>query len=58
MHKIQGLWKLIAGLLVNSTVPIKIIGDKSLSKRDFKRIAIPLSQFGQPLISKIILVYP
>jgi 3-phosphoshikimate 1-carboxyvinyltransferase len=27
-------------------VPIKIIGDKSLSKRDFRRIADPLSKFG------------
>ena len=27
-------------------MPIKIIGDKSLSKRDFRRIADPLSKFG------------
>ena len=25
---------------------IKLIGDKSLSKRDFKRVAKPLSRFG------------
>ena len=31
------LGRLILGLLVN-TYPIKLIGDKSLSKRDFKRI--------------------
>ena len=31
------LGRLILGLLVNTTYPIKVIGDKSLSKRDFKR---------------------
>ena len=36
------LSRLIAGLLVNSPYPIKIVGDKSLSRRDFKRIAYPL----------------
>ena len=40
------LGRLILGFLVNSKNPIKIIGDKSLSKRDFKRIAKPLSKFG------------
>ena len=40
------LGRLILGLLVNTTYPIKIIGDKSLSKRDFKRITDPLSRFG------------
>jgi len=40
------LGRLIPGLLMDSPVPIKIIGDKSLSKRDFKRIADPLSKFG------------
>ncbi len=35
------LGRLILGLLVNSTKAIKLIGDKSLSKRDFKRIAEP-----------------
>jgi 3-phosphoshikimate 1-carboxyvinyltransferase len=38
--------RLIMGLLVNSPVEIKIIGDKSLSKRDFKRVADPLKKFG------------
>jgi 3-phosphoshikimate 1-carboxyvinyltransferase len=38
--------RLILGLLINSTVPIKLIGDKSLSKRDFERISNPLSKFG------------
>tara|TARA_Y100001970_G_scaffold28554_1_gene35034 strand:+ start:946 stop:2265 length:1320 start_codon:yes stop_codon:yes gene_type:complete len=40
------LGRLILGLLINTTYPIKIIGDKSLSKRDFKRIADPLTKFG------------
>ena len=34
------------GLLIDTPHPIKIIGDKSLSKRDFKRITDPLSKFG------------
>ena len=40
------LGRLILGLLVDSPTPIKIVGDKSLSKRDFKRIVDPLSKFG------------
>ena len=40
------LGRLILGLIIDSQVPIKIIGDKSLSKRDFKRISDPLSKFG------------
>ena len=40
------LGRLILGLLVNTTYPIKLIGDKSLSKRDFKRISDPLEKFG------------
>ena len=40
------LGRLILGLLVNSPHPIKLIGDKSLSKRDFSRVSIPLSKFG------------
>ena len=40
------LGRLILGLLINSTETIKLIGDKSLSKRDFKRVAAPLSKFG------------
>ena len=38
--------RLILGLLINSKYSIKLIGDKSLSKRDFKRISDPLSEFG------------
>jgi len=40
------LGRLILGFLINSSFPIKLIGDKSLSKRDFKRIADPLTKFG------------
>ena len=40
------LGRLILGLLVNSPQPINLIGDKSLSKRDFKRVSDPLSKFG------------
>ena len=40
------LGRLIMGLLVDSKYKIKIIGDKSLSKRDFNRIAKPLKKFG------------
>ena len=40
------LGRLILGLLINTTHPIKMIGDKSLSKRDFKRITDPLTKFG------------
>ncbi len=40
------LGRLILGLLINASNPIKLIGDKSLSKRDFKRISDPLSKFG------------
>ena len=40
------LGRLLLGLLINTTYPIKIVGDKSLSKRDFKRISDPLSRFG------------
>ena len=38
--------RLILGLLVKSPNAIKLVGDKSLSKRDFKRITSPLKQFG------------
>ncbi len=40
------LGRLILGFLVNTPHPIKIYGDKSLSKRDFKRVSDPLSNFG------------
>ncbi len=40
------LGRLILGFLINTTNKIKLIGDKSLSKRDFKRVSDPLSKFG------------
>ena len=40
------LGRLILGILINSPEKIKLIGDRSLSKRDFKRISDPLSKFG------------
>ena len=40
------LSRLILGFLINTNNQIKLIGDKSLSKRDFKRISEPLSKFG------------
>ena len=40
------LGRLILGILINTPYPIKLIGDESLSKRDFKRISDPLSKFG------------
>ena len=40
------LGRLILGLLINTPYKIKLIGDKSLSKRDFKRISDPLTKFG------------
>ena len=36
----------VLGLLVHSNKQIKLIGDQSLSKRDFKRITEPLEKFG------------
>ena len=43
------LARLITGLLINSPYKIIIRGDKSLSKRDFNRIAEPLKKFGANL---------
>jgi len=40
------LGRLILGLLVKSPQKIKLIGDKSLSKRDFSRVTLPLEKFG------------
>ena len=40
------LGRLILGILIDAKYPIKLVGDSSLSKRDFKRITDPLSQFG------------
>ena len=40
------LGRLILGILIDASNPIKLIGDNSLSKRDFKRISDPLTKFG------------
>ena len=40
------LGRLLLGLLVHSNKKIKLLGDKSLSKRDFSRVTKPLQQFG------------
>ena len=40
------LGRLILGILINTPYPIRLIGDESLSKRDFKRVTDPLSKFG------------
>ena len=40
------LGRLLLGLIINSPNVIKLTGDKSLSRRDFKRVTDPLSKFG------------
>ncbi len=40
------LGRLILGLLINTSHKITLIGDKSLSKRDFSRVSAPLGKFG------------
>ena len=45
------LGRLIMGLLIHSKSKIKIIGDKSLSKRDFLRVINPLKKFGADIKS-------
>jgi len=40
------LGRLILGLLIKSPHKVKLIGDKSLSQRDFSRVAIPLEKLG------------
>ena len=46
------LARLILGLLVKSKFKIRLIGDKSLSKRDFSRVIKPLKLFGANIKSK------
>ena len=46
------LARCILGLLAGINKKIKIIGDKSLSKRDFSRVIKPLSLFGVRVDSK------
>ena len=43
--------RLILGLLVNSQNIITILGDKSLSRRDFSRVADPLKLFGAKIFT-------
>ena len=45
------LGRLILGLLIKSPQKIKMIGDKSLSKRDFSRVTVPLRRFGAKFYS-------
>jgi len=40
------LGRLILGLLIKSPNKIKLVGDNSLSKRDFSRVTKPLQEFG------------
>ena len=40
------LGRLILGMLIKAPKKIRLIGDKSLSKRDFSRVTIPLEKFG------------
>ena len=47
------LGRLILGLLIKSPKKIKIIGDNSLSKRDFSRVTIPLGDFGAKFYYKV-----
>ena len=47
------LGRLILGLLIKSTKKIKLIGDKSLSKRDFSRVTEPLKKFGAKFQFKV-----
>jgi len=47
------LGRLILGLLIKSPQKIKLVGDKSLSKRDFSRVTTPLKKFGVKFNYKI-----
>ena len=40
------LGRLVLGILIDTPYKIKLIGDKSLSKRDFFRVTEPLSRYG------------
>tara|TARA_B110001452_G_scaffold266796_1_gene274630 strand:- start:331 stop:1647 length:1317 start_codon:yes stop_codon:yes gene_type:complete len=46
------LGRLLMGLLVHADKKVKLIGDKSLSKRDFSRVIDPLKNFGAKFNSK------
>ena len=51
------LARLIAALLIKSPYKIKLIGDKSLKRRDFKRVIEPLNKFGATFIQKTNIIY-
>ncbi len=46
------LGRLLLGLLVHANKKIKLIGDESLSKRDFSRVTDPLNKFGATFFYK------
>ncbi len=46
------LARLILGLLVRSKFQVKLVGDKSLSKRDFSRVVKPLRHMGANIKSR------
>ena len=46
------LARLIFGLLINSKNSVILKGDKSLSKRDFSRVILPMKKFGLNIFSK------
>ena len=46
------LGRLILGLLIKSPHKIKVLGDKSLSKRDFSRVTDPLNKSGAKFFYK------
>ncbi|MDA9063030.1 3-phosphoshikimate 1-carboxyvinyltransferase [Candidatus Pelagibacter sp.] len=47
------LGRLLLGLLIKAPQKIKLIGDESLSKRDFSRVTLPLEKFGVKFYYKI-----
>ena len=51
-HNSGTLGRLLLGLCVKAEKTIKLIGDKSLSKRDFSRVTKPLKLFGVNIKSK------
>ena len=46
------LGRLILGLLINYKNKFKLVGDKSLEKRDFSRVTTPLEKFGASFSKK------
>ena len=47
------LGRLLLPLLIKSPFKIKLIGDESLSQRDFSRVIEPLKKLAQTFIQKI-----